>query len=186
MRGLDYGPDIIVDARVCDIESGRVGTVIALSDGCHWDCRENESLWRPRSASVLWDDASPMRGSFHPDAAYDDLRGSYVAPELLARIPDGWLDSMGARRVCPVRFFGDLATVRREGCHWHLMNKRETGWASSSYSYRTIGELLARWGCRFAEVEGGRVISRQDKHGLFWRVRHAYSQTARVAQAVPA
>lgn len=174
MRGTDYGPDIVTDARVCSVDTGRVGTVIDISEGCHWRCRDDESMWRPRSASVLWDDETPMRGSYFPNAPYDDLRGSYVAPELLARIPDGWLDSIGARRVDTMRIFGDEATVRRADRHWHLMNKRENGWMSSSYGYRTIGELLARWGLRFADVEGGRVVSRQDQHGLFWRMRIAY------------
>lgn len=181
MRGQDYGPEIAADVRVRDVLSGRIGTVLAVEEGCHWNCRESESLWRPRAAYILWDNETPSRGLPHPSAPYDDLRGSYVAPEILARVPDGWLDGIGVHRANPVRFFGDEASVRRDGCMWHLMNKRERGWMSSSFSYSTIGELLVRWGARFSDVEAGRVVSHQDRHGIFWRVRHAYETAQREA-----
>lgn len=151
----DYGPEIVAGARVLGTD-GRRGTVVTITDGCHWGCDDSAAQWRPRAAYVEWDGGSGA---------------GYAAPEGLARIPANWgrgfglvaqQSSAGPRRK-PFAATVVRALVSSEATvtvQWHLMNRQKGGWRASSIPYSSWRDLLAEW-----DVERGEPD--MDEHGWF-------------------
>lgn len=175
MRGMDYGSEVRIYSRCLDMDKRRLGVVMVLRDAAHWNCREDEAQWRPRSAYVLWDDTTPMRGGFHPSAPYDDLSLHYLAPESMAIVPPDWLVPSGVNRAELTPLLApSVGVLRREphGPHkgWWLMNRRDRGWGEHGRRLRHLGELRAQYGCALVVGEGDRIASRQDEHGIYWPI----------------